>query len=129
MKMKKLLIASILSAVAFSSMAAEGYNSPDVKYAKPCVAEAKEKAAIMLKTYAAMTGWDYDQVNNLPPTFPKAFKNPIRPEQYIHPIEFTAAVSRFIDTRIRVMYANSSTTDPSLCVFMGIEFLDLTDAN
>ncbi|CAM8750707.1 hypothetical protein CENTIMANUS_00096 [Klebsiella phage vB_KpM_Centimanus] len=127
--MKKLLIAFILSAVAFSSMAAEGYNSPDVKYAKPCVAEAKQKAEIMLKTYAAMGEWDYDLINSLPPTFPKAFKNPVRPEQYIHPIEFTAAVSRFIDTRIRVMYANSSTTDPSLCVFMGIEFLDLTDAN
>lgn len=127
--MKKLLIATILSTVVFSSMAADGYKSPDVKYAKPCVAEAKQKAATMLKTYAAMGEWDFDQVDNLPPAFPKAFKNPVRPEQYIHPIEFTAAVSRFNDTRIRVMYANSSTTDPSLCVFMGIEFLDLTDAN
>lgn len=127
--MKNIFIALILSAISAISFAAEGYNSPDVKYAKPCVAEAKQKAAIMLKTYAAMGEWNYDQVDNLPPAFPKAFKNPVRPEQYIHPIEFTAAVSRFNDTRIRVMYANSSTTDPSLCVFMGIEFLDLTDAN
>lgn len=127
--MKNIFIALILSIVSVSTFAAEGYASPDAKYAKVCVNEARTKAATMLKTYAAMGEWDFDDGLSDKATFPTAFKNPSWPKQYIHPIEFTAAVSRGVETRIRVMYANSDATNPSMCVFMGIEFLDLTSAN
>lgn len=127
--MKKSLIAFALTLSTFSAMAGTGYSSPDAAYAKPCVTEAKQKAATMLKTYAAMGGWDYDNMINDKVTFPAVSKNPAFPQQYLHPIEFTALVSRGVETRIQAVYASSSKTDPNLCVFMGIVFLDKTSAN
>lgn len=132
-------ITKTIAAIAFATgamfaannaYAADGYKSPDVKYAKPCVADARQKAQLMANTYQEMNQLDYEaELKLVDPTFPAAFRNPVRKEQFVHPIEFKVLFVRGFETRIRVMYANSSATDPNMCVFQGIEFLDLTDAN
>lgn len=109
--------------------AEDGYKSPDVKYAKPCVVPARLIAEPIAEAYRVAAGYDYEaELKLVDATFPSAFRNPSRKEQFIHPIEFKVLFLRGFETRIRVMYSNS-TLDGSGCVFQGIEFLDLTDAN
>lgn len=124
-------IAMVISAsfATNSALASDGYLSPDVKYAKGCVGEAREKAQKMANTYQEMNGYDYEaELKLADPTFPAAFRNPTRKEQFIHPIEFKVMFLRGFETRIRVMVSNADAKNPG-CVFQGVEFLDLTDAN
>lgn len=113
------------------AQAAKGYNSPDDKYAKVCAADAREKATTVGATYSQAAGYDYPPSvsDSSTPSFPPAFRNPVRKEQYIHPIEFKVRMVRGFETRIRVMYSNSDIQSSNGCVFQGIEFLDMTDAN
>lgn len=113
------------------AQSARGYNSPDDKYAKVCAADAREKATTIGATYSQVAGYDYPPSvsDSSTPSFPPAFRNPVRKEQYIHPIEFKVRMVRGFETRIRVMYSNSDVQSSTGCVFQGIEFIDLTDAN
>jgi hypothetical protein len=122
-------IALSLALISGVASAADGYQSADKAYAKPCVADARVKATTIAEAYKTAAGYDYDaELKLVDPSFPSAFRNPVRKEQFIHPIEFKVGFVRGFETRIRVMYSNSSKTE-DLCVFQGIEFLDLTDAN
>lgn len=122
-------IALSLALISGVATAAEGYQSPDKAYAMPCVADARAKATAISEAYMAAAEYDYEpELKLVDPSFPSAFRNPTRKEQFIHPIEFKVMFVRGFETRIRVMYSNSSKTE-DMCVFQGIEFLDLTDAN
>ena len=113
------------------AQSAKGYNSPDDKYAKVCAGDAREKATTIGAAYSQAAGYDYPPSvsDSSAPSFPPAFRNPVRKEQYIHPIEFKVRMVRGFETRIRVMYSNSDVQSSNGCVFQGIEFLDLSDAN
>lgn len=113
------------------AQSAKGYNSADSKYAKVCASDARGKLATIGAAYVEAAGYDYapSLSSASVPSFPPAFRNPIRKEQYIHPIEFKVRMVRGFETRVRVMYSNSDVQSSSGCVFQGIEFLDMTDAN
>lgn len=113
------------------AQAAKGYNSADSKYAKVCANDARGKLTTIGAAYVEAAGYDYapSLSSASVPSFPPAFRNPNRKEQYIHPIEFKVRMVRGFETRVRVMYSNADVQSSSGCVFQGIEFLDMTDAN
>lgn len=116
--------------VQVAQAATSGYNSPDSAYVRACVKDARDKVKVIGTVYSTAAGYDYPaDAGSIQPSFPKAFRNPVRNEQYIHPIEFQQTFVRGFPTRVRVMYSSSEKNDPNSCVFQGIEFLDQTDAN
>lgn len=130
--MKKLLIAIafLLPVVAQAGTAETGYNTPDAAYVRACVKDARDKIKVIGTVYSTAAGYDYPaDAGSVQPTFPKAFRNPVRNEQFIHPIEFQQTFVRGFSTRVRVMYSSATKNYPNSCVFHGIEFLDQTDAN
>lgn len=129
--MKKIFSTVVLTLLfCTDAIAVTGYNSPDDKYVKSCVTDAKHRIETIGAVYSTVGGYDNKpEVNYITPVFPAAFKNPVRPSQYIHPIEFNVGMSRGFQTKVQVFYSSSKVGDSKSCVFQGISFLDQTDAN
>lgn len=129
--MKFLFSVLALSLILFgNASAATGYSSSDASYVKSCVTDAKHRIETIGATYSTVGGYDNKpEVSYLTPTFPPAFKNPVRPTQFIHPIEFSVGMTRGFQTKVQVFYSSAKVGDPKACVFQGISFLDQTDAN